>query len=109
MAPWSDNLAGVHHEIAAETGTPLLVLAGPGTGKTFAMMRRVARLLEESVEPERILTLSFTRTAATDLRIQLGNLGVPGVVVLEAVALLAGWIPALRAVAVSPTEALRAE
>jgi ABC-type lipoprotein release transport system permease subunit len=31
------------------------------------------------------------------------------VVVLEVVALLAGWLPARRAVAVSPTEALRAE
>lgn len=79
MAPWSDNLSGVHFEIAADANTPLHILAGPGTGKTFAMMRRVARLLEQNVEPERILTLSFTRTGATDLQAQLVKLGTPGV------------------------------
>lgn len=78
MAPWNDNLTGIHYEIAAEPSTPLHVLAGPGTGKTFAMMRRVARVLEDNVTPESILTLSFTRTAATDLRTQLANLGTPG-------------------------------
>lgn len=78
MAPWNDNLTGIHYEIAADPHTPLHVLAGPGTGKTFAMMRRVARVLEENVAPGSILTLSFTRTAATDLRTQLGNLGTPG-------------------------------
>jgi DNA helicase-2/ATP-dependent DNA helicase PcrA len=56
----------------------LHVLAGPGTGKTFAMMRRVARLLEEGVAPERILVCSFTRTAARDLREQLERLAIPG-------------------------------
>lgn len=79
MAPWNDGLVGVHYEIAADVSSPLHVLAGPGTGKTFAMMRRVARLLEEGVEPEKILALSFTRTAATDLRAQLLKLGAPGV------------------------------
>lgn len=79
MAPWDDNLTGVLHDIAAEPSTPLHVLAGPGTGKTFAMMRRVARLLEEQVDPSRILAISFTRTAATDLRSQLDALTVPGV------------------------------
>jgi ATP-dependent DNA helicase UvrD/PcrA len=78
MPTWNDNLTGVHLEIAAETGTPIHVLAGPGTGKTFAMMRRVARLLEEGVDPKAILTLSFTRTAATDLESQLAKLGTTG-------------------------------
>ncbi|CAN5834605.1 hypothetical protein BH23ACT11_BH23ACT11_15560 [soil metagenome] len=79
MSPWHDGLTGVHREIAEDPRTPLHVLAGPGTGKTFAMMRRVARLLEESIPPDDILAISFTRTAATDLRQQLERLGVPGV------------------------------
>ena len=78
MTSWHENLEGVHLEIAAETGSPLHVLAGPGTGKTFAMMRRVARLLESGIEPSDILTLSFTRTAALDLRGQLALLDCKG-------------------------------
>lgn len=78
MPAWNDNLTGVHLEIAAETGTPIHVLAGPGTGKTFAMMRRVARLLEQGADPKEILTLSFTRTAASDLQSQLAKLGTNG-------------------------------
>lgn len=41
-------------------------------------MRRVARLLEQGVPPERILAVTFTRTAANDLVEKLGALGVPG-------------------------------
>lgn len=76
--PWDNNLAGVHRNIAADPADRIHVLAGPGTGKTFAMMRRIARLLEEGVAPERILAVSFTRTAARDLREQLQLLGIAG-------------------------------
>lgn len=78
MPSWDDGLAGVHRDIAANPAPVLHVLAGPGTGKTFAMMRRIARLLEEGVPPEQILAVSFTRTAARDLREQLAGLGVLG-------------------------------
>ncbi|MBD2769649.1 ATP-dependent helicase [Hymenobacter sp. BT664] len=63
---------------AYEDGSYMRVKAGPGTGKTFALMRRITRLLEEGVEPESILTVSFTRTAANDLVKQLERLGAPG-------------------------------
>lgn len=78
MPTWDTDLRGVHREVAADPGRLLHVLAGPGTGKTFAMMRRVARLLEEDVSPDKILVVSFTRTAARDLREQLEQLGPPG-------------------------------
>ena len=75
---WDSNLLGTHREIAAEVGSPVHVLAGPGTGKTFAMMRKIARLLEQQrAEPRRILAVTFTRTAARDLREQLEGLGAP--------------------------------
>lgn len=74
---WHDNLTGVHRQIAEDPTSPLHVLAGPGTGKTFAMMRRIARLLESGVLPQSILAVTFTRTAARDLREQLHRLGVP--------------------------------
>jgi DNA helicase-2/ATP-dependent DNA helicase PcrA len=76
--PWNTGLAGVHLAIAGYPNSPMRVLAGPGTGKTFAMMRRVARLLESGVQPAGILAVTFTRTAAHDLVDQLEDLGVAG-------------------------------
>ena len=65
---WSDGLKGTAKVIASTSATPLCVVAGPGTGKTFALMRRLARLLEvENVDGKRILACTFTRTAAEDL------------------------------------------
>jgi DNA helicase-2/ATP-dependent DNA helicase PcrA len=76
--PWNTNLSGTPLNIAAYTGAQLRVVAGPGTGKTYALMRRVARLLEQNVQPNRVLAISFTRTAANDLVHKLAQLGVPG-------------------------------
>ncbi len=53
------------------TGTfragPLLVIAGAGTGKTMTLAHRVANLVIEGVDPERILLLTFTRRAAEEM------------------------------------------
>jgi DNA helicase-2/ATP-dependent DNA helicase PcrA len=67
---WSDNLTPgtPSHSIAASLNRQIRVVAGPGTGKSFAMKRRVARLLETGVAPENILAVTFTRVAAEDLR-----------------------------------------
>jgi len=59
---WNDGLLGVHLEIAADPSPVLHVLAGPGTGKTYAMMRRIARLLESGTPPDRILAVLRTDT-----------------------------------------------
>lgn len=58
---------------AAQWGAgPLLVLAGPGSGKTATLTSRVARLVEESGgESYRILCLTFTRKAAGEMRERL--------------------------------------
>jgi len=76
--PWNDNLEGPALEIASTAESPLRVVAGPGTGKTFSLMRRVARLLEQGEDPERILLVTFTRVAARDLERELRRLNVPG-------------------------------
>jgi len=48
---------------------PLLVLAGPGTGKTTTIVEAVAHRIEQrGIDPERILVLTFSRKAATELR-----------------------------------------
>ena len=46
---------------------PLLVIAGAGTGKTMTLAHRVAHLIVEGVDPERILLLTFTRRAAQEM------------------------------------------
>ncbi|HYZ55580.1 MAG TPA: ATP-dependent DNA helicase [Streptosporangiaceae bacterium] len=54
----------VHH-----TGGPLLVLAGPGTGKTATIVEAVAhRIIHRGVDPGRVLVLTFSRKAAGELR-----------------------------------------
>ncbi|MEV4615986.1 ATP-dependent DNA helicase [Kitasatospora sp. NPDC049258] len=47
---------------------PLLVLAGPGTGKTTTLVEAVARRIAAGTDPERILVLTFSRKAAMELR-----------------------------------------
>ena len=77
---WDEDLSksSVAYKIAAATDKRVRVIAGPGTGKSFAMKRRVARLLEGKVCPKDILAVTFTRVAAEDLHRELQNLGVPG-------------------------------
>src|ERR1700729_853728 len=50
-------------------GGPLLVLAGPGTGKTTTIVAAVAERIERrGTDPSRILVLTFSRKAAGELR-----------------------------------------
>lgn len=49
-------------------GGPLLVLAGPGTGKTTTIVETVASRVADGVSPDEILVLTFSRRAAVDLR-----------------------------------------
>lgn len=54
--------------VEAPTGARILVEAGPGCGKTHVACERVAYLLNQGEVPDRILLLSFTRTAVHEIR-----------------------------------------
>lgn len=77
---WNDNLdtASVAYAIASDASNRIRVVAGPGTGKSFALKRRVAKLLEDGIDPKKILPVTFTRVAAEDLHRELQTLGVAG-------------------------------
>ncbi|MEM9334803.1 MAG: ATP-dependent helicase [Pseudomonadota bacterium] len=60
---------------AAEHGDgPLLVIAGAGTGKTMTLAHRVAHLIRQGADPERILLLTFTRRAAETMISRVDNI-----------------------------------
>jgi DNA helicase II / ATP-dependent DNA helicase PcrA len=91
---WDDELSPEQRTYASHPARIVRLVAGPGTGKTRVMTRRVAYLVEESgINPKSILALTFSRAAARELRERLEVLlGVavgdrPGVYTLHAFAL----------------------
>lgn len=66
--------------VCHETG-PMLVLAGPGSGKTTVLLCRISRLLERGLaKPQEILALTFSKAAAEEMKSRFENLnGASGV------------------------------
>ena len=50
-----------------------LALAGPGTGKTFCITKRIESLIRNNVQPDRILCLTFTEVAALEMKKRLSK------------------------------------
>src|SRR5215469_15439722 len=68
-APTAPNLDVAQRRVIKHAGGPLLVLAGPGTGKTTTIVESVVdRIAERGVDPARVLVLTFSRKAAEELR-----------------------------------------
>ena len=66
----TEQRRAVEHGIggdAAGPATPLLVIAGAGSGKTNTLAHRVANLIVSGVDPRRILLMTFSRRAASEM------------------------------------------
>lgn len=57
---------------------PCLVLAGPGSGKTFVITNRILYLLEQGVPPEKILVITFMKEAALSMQKRFQEMANPG-------------------------------
>ncbi len=63
------RLDDAQRRVVEHAGGPLLVLAGPGTGKTTTIMEAVVdRVARRGIDPGRVLVLTFSRKAAAELR-----------------------------------------
>ncbi|NBX29182.1 AAA family ATPase, partial [bacterium] len=72
-----DSLNESQRRAATHVEGPLLVLAGPGSGKTRVVTHRVAHLISEGVRPDQIVALSFTNKAADEMRRRLTEMVGP--------------------------------
>ena len=61
---YEDKLNNAQREAVTRQKGPMLVIAGAGSGKTRTLVYRAIRFIEDGINPENILLLTFTRKAA---------------------------------------------
>jgi len=75
--PWAalndEQRNAVMHGEGAAPAPPLLIIAGAGSGKTSTLAHRLARLVAEGADPQRVLLLTFSRRAAQALERRAGQ------------------------------------
>src|SRR3954471_17193616 len=71
----AEQLAAVTHGVGDEAHDvrPLLVIAGAGSGKTNTLAHRVATLIRNGADPQRMMLLTFSRRAAQEMERRVGG------------------------------------
>jgi len=77
----------VEHGVADGQHTPLLVIAGAGSGKTNTLAHRVVHLIRNGADPQRMLLLTFSRRAAMEMERRVGS------VLQRALGMRSGYAP----------------
>lgn len=57
-----EQIEAINHK-----GGPMVVVAGPGSGKTTVTVNRIAKLIEDGIDPNNILVITFTKAAAKEM------------------------------------------
>ncbi len=79
-----EDLNDAQKEVVNAEDAALLVVAGPGSGKTRCIVHRIAALVKvRQVPPERILALAYNRNAVRELRVRLRDLVGPRATALK--------------------------